>query len=90
MNTQFNDRATYMEFRRNWKTAYKELSQDIRDTRRDIRQAYLDGKDERAGYLQAQKAAQRSEAHSMMVILTEAKITAQKQYMAEKTAKEAA
>lgn len=88
MNT-FNDRATYLAARLAWKAAYANLSQEIRDTKADIKESYKSGKYDRAGYSQAEKARLRIQAREMLEELAEAKVEAQRQYVAERHAKAA-
>ncbi len=86
----FTDRATYKAYRTSWKVRYAELTLEIRSTREAIKQTYREGKDERASSLQAHKAYLRRDARHMLAELAEAKQEAQRQYLAEREAKQAA
>ncbi len=77
--TNFTNRKTYLEYRADWKARYKELSEEIRETRAAIKTSDQD----RASVLQAEKAMLRRKANRMMLELTEAKLEAQRQYEAE-------
>ncbi len=83
-NLTFNDRASYLVFRKEWKVRYAELTLEIRETREAIKVAYREGQDSRASTLQYRKACLRRDAHSFMNTLTEAKQEAQRQYEAER------
>jgi hypothetical protein len=86
----FTDRASYKAYRTSWKVRYAELTLEVRETRAAIKQAYLDGKDDRASSLQAHKAYLRRDARHALAELAEAKEEAQRQYLAEREAKQAA
>ncbi len=88
--TQFTDRASYLTFRAAWKAQYRDLTQDIRETRKAIKEAYQSGNPDRAGSLQSQKAHMRRDARYMLENLAEAKLEAQRQYLAERETHQAA
>jgi hypothetical protein len=85
-NFNFTDRASYMAFRKQWKTRYAELTLDIRTTRAAIKQAYREGDSDRAGSLQSHKQYLRNDARDMLASLADAKVEAQRQYLAEREA----
>ncbi len=86
----FNDRASYIAYRADWKARYKALSEEIRETRAAIKQAYADNNEDRASTLQQSKAFLRTQARHMMMEIEAAKIEAQRQYVAERAEKKAA
>lgn len=79
MNINFTDRTSYLAYRAEWKASYKELSQEIRETRVAIKTS--DG--DRQSLLQSEKARLRNKASRMMLALTNSKEEAQRQYEAE-------
>ena len=78
--TEFTNKIEYLAFRANWKSRYKELSQEIRETRAAIRE---EGDENRRSSLQVEKAYLRKQACAMMTNLDEAKIEANRQWLAE-------
>jgi acetone carboxylase gamma subunit len=82
----FNDRTTYLAYRRNWKLAYKELSQTIRDTKAKMKTAAQPEQ----GRLQMTREYLRRDARHMLAELVEARVEAQHQWEAERDAKVAA
>ena len=80
----FTTRNEYLAYRADWKNNYKILSQDIRDTREAIKQAYANNNQDRASILQYQKSELRKTARKMMEELADAKVEAQRQYEAQK------
>jgi len=85
--TKFTNKIEYLAFRAEWKARYKELSQEIRETRAAIR-AEQDG--DRRSVLQGEKAYLRKQASRMMTSLDEAKVEANRQWLAEHSTKAAA
>lgn len=80
--TTFNSKETYLAYRSNWKAQYKALSQQIRETRHDIREAQKNRK--YAGGMQYAALKLRKQAAAMLEELKEAKLEAQRQYLASK------
>jgi len=85
-NTTFNSKETYLAYRSEWKAEYKQLSHEIRETKKDIRELMRNR--EYAGGLQSSLIRQRAEATAMIEELKLAKIEAQRQYLAAKAQKE--
>lgn len=79
MTYNFNSRETYIEFRRQWKAEYRQISKDIRDTKDAMKKAQRDG-EYRAANLQAEREILRKEARQMIEALHEAKAEVQRQY----------
>lgn len=82
----FTDRASYLAYRAEWKAEYRELSEEIRETRRAIKTSSGD----RRSVLQSEKARLRKQANRMMMSLAAAKEEAQRQYLAAKEQEKAA
>lgn len=80
--TTFNSKETYLAYRSNWKAQYKNLSNEIRQTRADIREAQRNR--EYAGGMQYAALKLRKQATAMIEELKEAKAEAQRQYLASK------
>ncbi len=83
----FNSRDSYLAFRREWKTSYRELSKIIRDLKRTIVCKMKDG--EYAGYDQNRLRDAQHDANAMLECLKAAKEEAQRQYVAERAEKAA-
>jgi hypothetical protein len=73
----FNNRETYIAWRAEWRAAYKALTAQIRQTKKELHEAYatLSGEElaRKAPNLQRQKLFFRSHARQMMETLAEAK-----------------
>lgn len=70
----FHDRLSYIAWRLEWKGAYKQLAEEIRETKKRIKAA-PSGSDAQAG-AQSTRHYQRVEANGMMVTLEQAKTQA--------------
>ena len=71
MEMNFTDKASYLAWRRNWKAAYAEQSEEIRAAKREI--VKLAKADKPTGYAQSTLHRERELASRMMVALEEAK-----------------
>lgn len=74
----FNSKETYLAYRSKWKAQYKELSQQIRETKHDIKEAMR--AKEYAGRMQYSLLKMRAQATAMLEELKLAKLEAQRQY----------
>jgi hypothetical protein len=72
MNIDFTNRETYLAFRANWKANYKQLSQEIREGKHALANAFR-ANDPKAYILQRELLINRSLATSMLETLKEAK-----------------
>jgi hypothetical protein len=81
-NPQFKTKEEYLAYRSAWKAEYKQLSYEIRETKKDIRELMRNR--EYAGGLQSSLIRQRAEATAMLEELKLAKVEAQRQYLAAK------
>lgn len=79
-NNQFKTKEEYLQYRKEWKTEYKQLSEDIRECKKDIRD--MQRNKEYAGGLQSSLVGLRAEATGMLEELKLAKQEAQRQYLA--------
>jgi hypothetical protein len=80
MDINFNSRETYLKWRKEWKLAYYNLSLDIREAKQKRKPANAHDWSNwasKAHYL-------RLEARGMLETLKEAKVEAQRQYLATK------
>lgn len=82
MKLTFTNKETYLAYRSEWKANYKELSQLIRETKHDIREAMR--AKEYAGSMQYSLLKMRAQATAMLEELKLAKQEAQRQYLAAK------
>ena len=80
--TTFNNKETYLAYRSNWKAEYKQLSEDIRDLKLDIKDAQRNN--DFTGRPQYSLYKLRKQATAMLAELKEAKQEAQRQYLASK------
>ena len=76
----FNSKETYLAYRSNWRANYKALSQQIRETKHDIKEAMR--AKEYAGSMQYSLLKMRAQATAMIEELKGAKQEAQRQYLA--------
>lgn len=78
----FNSRATYLEFRAEWKAEYKQLSTDIREAKIAIKNSQREsGSTPFQVYSKLRSSHRR--ANEMLELLVEAKKKAQEQYLEE-------
>jgi len=82
MNTSFNSKETYLAYRSEWKANYKNLSQEIRETKLAIRDTQRAKGN--AGWMQYSLIKDRAKATAMLEELKLAKAEAQRQYLAAK------
>lgn len=68
---QITSRETYLAFRAEWKAEYKELSEEIREGKGKIANAFRDGRDA-SGY-QRNRLRNQAMATRMLELLKEAK-----------------
>ena len=80
----FTNRETYIAWRANWRTAYRELSTEIREGKHAIRQAFRENNYDKAATLQRELLANRTLANRMMELRKEAKEMAAEQYLKSK------
>lgn len=85
LTINFNSRETYLEFRRDWKAAYRDLSSQIRETKVAMKEAQKSGQESRASSLQLEREMLRRKARKMLALLVEAKVEAQRQYETSRT-----
>lgn len=79
----FTSRDTYVAYRAAWKAEYKQLSQDIRREKLEVKEAHRSGG---LGYtLSSSIRRHQARATDMLAELMDAKIEAQRQYVAEHT-----
>jgi hypothetical protein len=80
MNTSFNSKETYLAYRSEWKANYKNLSQEIRELRNEIKET------QRAkgytGSMQYTLFKLRAKATAMIEERKASKVEAQRQYLA--------
>lgn len=69
MELNFTNRETYLAWRANWRSQYKELSENIRSLKREIVKA---GNSDRASNLQRELHYERRLASRMMLIRKQA------------------
>lgn len=79
-NTEFKTKEEYLAYRKQWKADYSQLTQEIRETKKEIRE--LQRNKNYAGTLQYHKLRLREYASLMIKELKTAKIEAQMQYLA--------
>jgi 23S rRNA A2030 N6-methylase RlmJ len=79
---EFNSKATYLAYRSNWTAQYNNLSNQIRELSNDIKETQR--ANGYAGSMQYQKLKLRAQATAMIEELKEAKMEAQRQYLASK------
>jgi hypothetical protein len=82
MNTSFNNKKTYLAYRSEWKAKYKELSQEIRELRNEIKETQR--AKGYAGSMQYTLLKLRAKATSMIEERKASKVEAQRQYLATK------
>lgn len=80
----FTNRAEYLEYRRQWKANYKELSQNIRSMKERMKDEAKKGNEDAAAICQREREILRKQARRALEQLAEAKVEAQRQYMASK------
>lgn len=85
--TTFDSRETYLHARGQWKHDYAALTKDIRDTKLQIKKAMREGA--YPGNLQYTRMKQKRTANEMLEALDNAKVEAQRQYVASKEVCEA-
>ncbi len=78
--TTFNSKETYLAYRSEWKANYKALSQQIRETKIDIKETQR--ANGYAGSMQYELLKLRKKATAMLEELKLAKQEAQRQYLA--------
>ena len=76
----FNDRASYLAYRAQWKAEYRALSDDIRQTKRYIREMYAKGRI--PSNEQSERVYLALQATAMLEELKEAKLEAARQWAA--------
>lgn len=81
----FNDRNSYKAYIIAWKAEYRENSKLIRNLKVQIKDAQR-ADDPRAGILQSQRQSLRSIQTYALIERAEAKVEAQRQYMAAREA----
>ena len=79
-NIKFNSKETYLAYRSEWKANYKNLSQEIRELRNEIKETQR--AKGYAGSMQYQLLKLRAEAKAMLGDLELSKEIAQRQYLA--------
>lgn len=77
----FNDRDTYLAFRKEWNEEYQALSQAIRELKAQHREELASGK---GSYKHYEIFRKRREANSMMLLLEEAKLESARQWAASR------
>lgn len=83
-NKQFKTKEEYLQYRKDWKQEYAELSKTIRETKAEINRRFKDN--EYAGILQSNLALKlRPQAKAMLIERAWSKEEAQRQYLAAKT-----
>lgn len=85
----FNSRETYVAWVKEWKESYRALSELIRNTKREMKE------EQKASILsysdkQSHREYMRTRARKMLIERAEAKVEAQRQYVAAQEAREAA
>lgn len=85
----FNDRASYLAYRADWKADYRALSEEIRQTKRLIRNIYAEGRRLPSGE-QSDRSYLGLRATKMLEELKEAKIEAGRQRAACREVSDAA
>lgn len=80
----FTNRETYIAWRANWRSAYRELSTEIREGRRALSNAFKANDYAKAANLQRELLANRALANRMMELRKEAKELAAEQYLKSK------
>jgi len=78
----FNSRATYLEFRAEWKAEYKQVSANIREAKIAIKNSQRESGNTPFQVYHKLRSSQRR-ANEMLELLIEAKKKAQKQYLEE-------
>lgn len=79
----FTSKETYLAYRAQWKAIYKALSADIRSKKRQYKNAQRDGDGLGWKILSELRRAQQ-QAREMLEQLAEAKIEAQRQWLAQR------
>ncbi len=69
MNTAFNTREEYLAFRTTWREEYKALSEEIRQTKRTIKE---ESGTDAGSYAQSKRTALRKRANQLMQIRADA------------------
>lgn len=83
-NKQFKTKEEYLQYRKDWKQEYAELSKTIRETKAEINRRFKDN--EYAGILQSNLTLKlRPQAKAMLIERAWSKEEAQRQYLAAKT-----
>lgn len=72
LNPNFTTRDEYLAFRTQWRAEYKAISQEIRDLKRNIREAYRAGNWDSASSLQSTLSYTRRRANQYMQARTKA------------------
>lgn len=86
MTAKFTNKEEYLQYRKEWKAEYKQLSNEIRENKKDMKDVMRHN--EYAGGIQSCLIRQRYEATTMLEQLKDAKAEAQRQYLSDKTKKE--
>lgn len=86
--TNITSKETYIAWRAEWRAEYSEQTKLIRSLRRQMNEAFREGRD--AARLQYQLRNARYKAYEMMVEREQAKQICAEQYAAAKAAKQAA
>lgn len=81
-NNKFTTKEEYLQYRKEWKAEYKQLSEDIRETKKEILD--LQKHKEYAGALQYHKLCQRKLASDMIKELKLAKAESNRLYWESK------
>ena len=78
----FNSKETYLAYRADWKLRYKKLSAEIRQHKLEIKEAQRNGT--HTGSMEWRRQALARQATQMLQELDQAKLEAQRQYLASK------
>lgn len=80
--SQFTTKETYLAFRADWKQRYKQLSAEIRQHKLEIKKAQREGA--HTGSMEWRRQEMARQATQMLEELAQAKLEAQRQYLARK------
>ena len=82
-NKEFKTKEEYLQYRKDWKREYAELSQTIRETKAEINRRFKEY--EYAGILQSELVLKlKPQAKAMLIERAWSKEEAQRQYLASK------